>query len=147
MKKKFIINLADKLINHAYGNIDVVSNNYLDIKNAQIKTYNTYEAGKKDTVNTYNNEGGNIFLNAGAGVDVQDSTLQTAYSLSDNKAGNIYMLSDYGNVNVNNSNVFARGNVDLNAKLNANVTNSLVISDNPQTTFDKNIFFTKKITI
>lgn len=134
--------LADKLINHAYGNIDVVSNNYLDIKNAQIKTYNTYEAGKKDTVNTYNNEGGNIFLNAGAGVDVQDSTLQTAYSLSDNKAGNIYMLSDYGNVNVNNSNVFARGNVDLNAKLNANVTNSLVISDNPQTTFDKNITIT-----
>lgn len=134
--------LADKLINHAYGNIDVVSNNYLDIKNAQIKTYNTYEAGKKDTVNTYNNEGGNIFLNGGAGVDVQNSTLQTAYSLSDNKAGNIYMLSDYGNVNVNNSNVFARGNVDLSAKLNANVTNSLVIADNPQTTFDKNITLT-----
>lgn len=131
--------LGDKLINNAYGNIDIVSNNYVDVKNSYIKTYNTYEEGNKDKANTYNQEGGNIFINAGGGIDLQDSTLQTAYSLSNNDAGNIYLLSDYGNVNVNKTNLFSRGNVTIDAKLNSNVTNSLVVADNTQTSYAKNI--------
>lgn len=119
-----------KLVNTQLGEVAIVGNNYVEVKDSKIETFNTYEKGNEANKNTYSQQGGTVLINGEVGVKVDNSVIQTANSNASANAGDVTIQSGSGSVNVNKSTINSQGHVNVAAAGNANVTNSLVSANN-----------------
>ncbi len=126
-----------KLMQNAYGDIYIVGNNKVAVKDSTLETFNSREVDNHD-VNTFGNIGGNILVRGGQGVEIDNTTIATAYSTIADEYNGIDQSNGYsgdvvidaafgGNAKVTNSTINAKGGVKIDAKEGkAVVDNSLV---------------------
>lgn len=122
-----------KLVNKALGDVMIAGNAYVDIKDSKIETYNSHETNNTSK-NTHSENGGQITIYGKKGITVDNSTIKSAYSSVENNGGDILLSSAEGSVDVkNNSTVFSRGKIDIEALNKVNITDSSVTARNRDT--------------
>ena len=111
-----------KLVQGEYGDIEIKGQNDINISNSHLQTNNTYKKSNPDK-NTYSNNGGRIAIKAGNNVKIEDSKIESAYSnqsfgdtLTGTNAGDIAIQAGNKNVELNNTNVHAKGNLIVTAQ-------------------------------
>lgn len=111
-----------KLVQGEYGDIEIKGQNDINISDSHIQTNNTYKKSNPDK-NTYANNGGRIAIKAGDNVKIENSKIESAYSnnsfsnsLTGANAGDITIQAGNKNVELNNTNVHAKGNLIVTAQ-------------------------------
>lgn len=124
-----------KLVNNSFGDIYVVGNNKVNIKDSTLTTYNTTNNDvNSNPVSTSTQEGGDILVRGGQGVWIDNSILKTAYSTNQsnvvNEEGHVTLDSTYGYVWVDASSIDSRGNIKATAAKDVVIMNSQLVARN-----------------
>ena len=125
---------ADKLVNVENGDIAIVSSRNVDIDHSRIETVNTsVSKDGKELGNTLEQNGGTILVRGQKDVNVKDSLLISAGKKGGNAketSGDIYVLSDKSNINMNGTRVLADGDATINAAGKVTMDNSIAVAEN-----------------
>ena len=111
-----------KLIEGDFGDIIIKGQNDVNIEGTTLKTENTRRIND-NSQNTYAQNGGRIAITAGKNVNLQDSKMITAHSnqnfntsgVRGANAGDISIKAQNNNVEINNTNIHANGNLSVDA--------------------------------
>ena len=133
-----------KLVDQAFGDIYIVGNNFVDIKDSILATKNTYYDNGPDT---YDNWGGNITIKGGQRVNIKNSDITTEYSTDSTKAsGDVNIEAKYGYVWMDETYVDARGNINVAAKNDVKIADTVLTARNANVDGAKDIYKTINIT-
>ena len=112
-----------KLVEGDFGDIIIKGQNDVNVEDTHLETINTYKESNPD-VNTYNKNGGRIAITAGNNVNLKNSKVETAFSgknfnnttVRGQNAGDISIKAENKNVNLENTNLHAKGNLTVDAQ-------------------------------
>ena len=122
---------SQKLVNKALGDVVIWAENKTNIADSGITTINTYEVGNQANKNTYAQDGGQVRIYGGKGIDIKSTKIVTAHSVLDNGGGDVTILSDNGDISItNNSEINSLGNVKIEALKSAKVADTTIIAAN-----------------
>ena len=127
-----------KLIEGDFGDIIIQGQNDVIVDNSSLLTENTRRINDHN-INTNSQNGGRILISAGKNIDLKNSKVSTAHSnknygstgVAGANAGDVTLIANKGNVNVENTNVQAKGNVTVDASNGSiKATNSVLRARN-----------------
>ena len=112
-----------KLVQGDYGDIIIKGQNDVNVEDTHLETINTYKKSNPD-VNTYNKNGGRIAITAGNNVNLKNSKVETAFAgqsfngstVRGQNAGDISIKAENKDVNIENTNLHAKGNLTVDAQ-------------------------------
>ena len=113
---------GNKLVRGDFGDIIIAGQNDVNIEDTHLQTNNSSRQENPE-INTYNQNGGRIMISAGKNVGLKNSKVETAYSGQDYSAtgvvganaGDITISAGSKNVDIENTNIHAKGNLVVNA--------------------------------
>ena len=111
-----------KLVKGDFGDIIIKGQNDVNIEGSHLETKNTHRESDPD-INTYNQNGGRIAITAGKNVNLTDTKVASAFSgqsfnnssARGSNAGDISIKAENNNVNLQNTNLHAKGNLTIDA--------------------------------
>ena len=103
------------------GRVFIKGNHDVTVDNSRLQTVNT-EYNGADTTNAY---GGEVVVNAGKNLTVNNSLVSTAGAKTGETSANV-TLAAAGNATIKDTRIVAEGDIKVNGKLGVDVNNSLM---------------------